>query len=159
MMGAAKVRTMKYYFMNTDFKSLKYSPHDIWIENGLAFTGGPKRYGELLEQLLNFEYLMSLLADVWHDMGHETNWNSPATRHPSRSSPSAIAGRPRSSRVGGGNRRDAPEYPALARGGTQSASQATTEAKATLPSAPLNDTANRAAEESTPKKCACLRLC
>lgn len=42
---------MKYYFINTDFKTLNYSPHDIWIENNLAFTGGPIEYGKLLQKL------------------------------------------------------------------------------------------------------------
>lgn len=42
---------MEYYIINTDAKSLKFSPHDIWIEQGHAFTGGQIYYGELLGRL------------------------------------------------------------------------------------------------------------
>lgn len=40
-----------WYFINTDAASLGgTSPHDIWIERGLALTGGPRDYGERLGQ-------------------------------------------------------------------------------------------------------------
>jgi hypothetical protein len=42
---------MEYYLMNTDAESLRFSPHDIWIEQGYAFTGGQVYYGELLGRL------------------------------------------------------------------------------------------------------------
>ena len=42
---------MKYYYINTDSKSLHNSPHDSWIEHNLAFTGGQIHYGMLLGKL------------------------------------------------------------------------------------------------------------
>ncbi len=42
---------MKYYIINTDAKNLGASPHDTWMEQGFAFTGGEIHYGELLGKL------------------------------------------------------------------------------------------------------------
>jgi hypothetical protein len=42
---------MKYYFINTDAKSLGgVSPHNKWFATGFAFTGGPIGYGEKLRR-------------------------------------------------------------------------------------------------------------
>jgi len=43
---------MKYYFINTDAKSLgNVSPHEKWLKYGSAFTGGPRKYGDELGRL------------------------------------------------------------------------------------------------------------
>lgn len=42
---------MEYYIINTDAISLGFSPHDIWMEQGLSFTGGEIHFGELLGRL------------------------------------------------------------------------------------------------------------
>lgn len=41
-----------WYFVNTDATSLGgESPHDAWLEYGMAFTGGGREYGEKLSRL------------------------------------------------------------------------------------------------------------
>jgi hypothetical protein len=42
---------MDYYIINTDAGNLSSSPHDIWIEQGMAFTGYSMYYGEYLGKL------------------------------------------------------------------------------------------------------------
>lgn len=42
---------MNYYIINTDANSLGFSPHDVWIEQGLALTGGSIYYGRQLGRL------------------------------------------------------------------------------------------------------------
>jgi len=43
---------MEYFFINTDASSFG-GPHDlnVWFEKNVAFTGGPKKFGEQLSQL------------------------------------------------------------------------------------------------------------
>ena len=43
---------MEYFFINTDASSFS-GPHnlDVWFERNLAFTGGPKKFGEQLSKL------------------------------------------------------------------------------------------------------------
>lgn len=38
---------MRYYFINTDVKTLGYSPHSTWVKHDYAFTAGDyEKYGE-----------------------------------------------------------------------------------------------------------------
>lgn len=40
---------MDYYYINTDMKTIKVSPHDYWISNGYAYTSGLEKYGRKLK--------------------------------------------------------------------------------------------------------------
>lgn len=42
---------MSYYLINTDAKTIGRSPHSVWLEKGYAYTGGPIKYGNLLNRL------------------------------------------------------------------------------------------------------------
>ena len=42
---------MDYFFINTDKKTLGFSPHDLWFQHGLAALGGPFDFGSKLDVL------------------------------------------------------------------------------------------------------------
>lgn len=49
-----------WFFVNTDAVSLGgVSPHDRWIEHGMAFTGGSAPYGKLLGALSNGDVVLA----------------------------------------------------------------------------------------------------
>ncbi len=60
---------MEYYYINTDWDALGYSPHDKWIELGHAFTSGDgsrchyKKYGERVLGKLNSGDICLMYAD------------------------------------------------------------------------------------------------
>ena len=56
---------MEYYYINTDWDALGYTPHDKWIELGHAFTSGDgsrRDYEEFGEKALFLIYLVELFV-------------------------------------------------------------------------------------------------
>ena len=56
---------MAIYLINTDAKSIGgESPHQKWLENGIATTGGPIKYGNKLGRLAAGDILVAYVSGV-----------------------------------------------------------------------------------------------